>query len=442
MFVATIVKMPKLGTTMSEGIITKWLKNEGDLVEKGEAYVEIQTDKVNIEDEAETSGVIRKILAKEGDLVKVGKPIAIIASAHEDLKDIESLISEHVYDKDDLQVQVITKDLSLKQEEQVEWESLKIKASPAAKRVAREHNIDLSEVTPTGPNGRIVEQDVVSYINENRIKISPVAAKIAKEQHIDLNAIKKSPGERIMKEDILKDKDETREIAVKDTIPVTGMRKIIAEKMAYSKRVAPHIYLSLEVDMTETINLRQKLQAEIQEYYGTKLSYNDFFIKISAIALKQHPIINSTFTEEEIILKKNINIGLAIALDDGLIVPVIKDADKKGLGTISKETTALIQKARDKKLLPDDYQGGSFTITNLGMYDIEKFEAVINQPETAILAIGKIIKKPVIIDDEIVIRPMMNLTLSCDHRVIDGAVGAKFLQNIKRILEEPMKMLL
>ena len=200
--------------------------------------------------------------------------------------------------------------------------------------------------------------------------------------------------------------------------------------------------LSLEVDMTNTIDLRQKLQAQVQNQYDAKLSYNDILIKVSATALKQNPVINSSFTQEQIILKQNINIGLAVALDDGLIVPVVKDADKKSLGVIAKETADLIQKAQDKKLLPDDYQGGTFTITNLGMYDIEKFSAIINQPETAILAVGKITKKPVVIDDKITIRPMMNLTLSCDHRAIDGAAGAKFLQNIKQILEEPMNMLL
>ena len=270
-----------------------------------------------------------------------------------------------------------------------------------------------------------------------------MAKKIAKEQQIDLKTIQKGPGERITKQDLLKEQIPiSEEFTIKDIIPVIGMRKIIAEKMAYSKKVAPHIYLSLDVDMTKTIDLRQKLQAQVQNQYDAKLSYNDILIKVSAIALRQNPVINSSFTQEQIILKQNINIGLAVALDDGLIVPVVKDADKKGLGIIAKETADLIQKAKDKKLMPDDYQGGTFTITNLGMYDIENFQAIINQPETAILAVGKIMKQPVVIDDEITIRPMMNLTLSCDHRAIDGAAGAKFLQNIKQILEEPINMLL
>lgn len=440
---ATIVKMPKLGTTMTEGTIVKWLKNQGDPVKKGEIYIEIQTDKVNIEEEAETSGILRKILALEGDTVPVGDPIAIIAATDEELPEIE------VTTGNDISTQKQETSPHILQQQQDKTKSAnqtipdKIKASPAAKRVARENRIDLSKVSPTGPDGRIVERDIITYIQENKIRATPVAKKIAKEQQIDLKTIQRVPGERITKQDLLKEQIPiSEEFTIKDTIPVIGMRKIIAEKMAYSKKVAPHIYLSLDVDMTKTIGLRQKLQAQVQNQYDAKLSYNDILIKVSAIALRQNPVINSSFTQEQIVLKQNINIGLAVALDDGLIVPVVKDADKKGLAIIAKETVDLIQKAKEKKLLPDDYQGGTFTITNLGMYDIENFKAIINQPETAILAVGKIIKKPVVIDDEITIRPMMNLTLSCDHRAIDGAAGAKFLQNIKQILEEPMNMLL
>ncbi|HHY70986.1 MAG TPA: 2-oxo acid dehydrogenase subunit E2 [Thermoanaerobacterales bacterium] len=440
---ATIVKMPKLGTTMTEGTIVKWLKNEGDPVKQGEIYVEIQTDKVNIEDEAETSGIFKKILVQEGEVAPVGQPIAIIASADEELPEITDATEKDISTQEQEYIHHILQQQQDKTKVANQTIPDKIKASPAAKRVARENQIDLSKIIATGPNGRIVEKDVISYIQENKIRATPVAKKIAEEQQIDLKTIQKAPGERITKQDLLKEQIPiSEELTIKDTIPVIGMRKIIAEKMAHSKKVVPHIYLSLEVDMTNTIDLRQKLQAQVQNQYDAKLSYNDILIKVSATALKQNPVINSSFTQEQIILKQNINIGLAVALDDGLIVPVVKDADKKSLGVIAKETADLIQKAQDKKLLPDDYQGGTFTITNLGMYDIEKFSAIINQPETAILAVGKITKKPVVIDDKITIRPMMNLTLSCDHRAIDGAAGAKFLQNIKQILEEPMNMLL
>jgi len=434
---ATIVKMPKLGTTMTEGTIVKWLKNEGDPVKKGEIYVEIQTDKVNIEDEAEVSGILRKIIAKEGETIKVGEPIAIIAEADEELPNLE--IDDHVATEKQEESFKVFQDKGDKIETAKETIPGKIKASPAAKRVARENQIDLSKVTPSGPDGRIVERDVLTYINEHKIKATPVAKKIAMERHIDLKSLQKAPGERITKQDLEK---QLTVQEVENAIPVIGMRKIIADSMAYSKKVAPHIYLSLEVDMSNIINMREKLIPLVQSKYNVKLSYNHILIKAVATALKLNPIINSTFTEEKIILNQQINIGLAVALEDGLIVPVIKDADKKGLATIAKEAEELIQKAKNKKLLPDEYHGGSFTITNLGMFDIENFCAIINQPETAILAVGKIIKKPVVIDDQIAIKPMMNLTLSCDHRAIDGAVGARFLQSIKQILEEPMNMLL
>lgn len=434
---ATIVKMPKLGTTMTEGTIVKWLKKEGEPVEKGEIYVEIQTDKVNIEDEAERSGILRKIIAKEGETVKVGEPIAIIADAHEELPDLE-IADDKSPEKQEESSQVI-----MQQEDRTEDEKEtvpgKIKASPAAKRVARENQIDLSKVTPSGPNGRIVEKDVLAYIQENKVRATPVAKKIAMEKQIDLKSLQKSPVERITKADL---EEQMMMQEEESTIPVIGMRKIIAESMTYSKKVAPHIYLSLEVDMSKVIDIREKLIPLVQDKYDVKLSYNHILIKAVATALRLNPLVNSSFIEEKIILKQNINIGLAVALEDGLIVPVIKDADKKGLGIIAKETAELILKAKNKKLLPDEYQGGTFTITNLGMFDIENFCAIINQPETAILAVGKIMKKPVVVDDEITIRPMMNLTLSCDHRAIDGAVGAKFLQNLKEILEEPMNLLL
>lgn len=434
---ATIVKMPKLGTTMTEGTIVKWLKKEGEPVEKGEIYVEIQTDKVNIEDEAERSGILRKIIAKEGETVKVGEPIAIIADAHEELPDLE-IADDKSPEKQEESSQVI-----MQQEDRTEDEKEtipgKIKASPAAKRVARENQIDLSKVTPSGPNGRIVEKDVLAYIQENKVRATPVAKKIAMEKQIDLKSLQKSPVERITKADL---EEQMMMQEEESTIPVIGMRKIIADSMTYSKKVAPHIYLSLEVDMSKVIDIREKLIPLVQDKYDVKLSYNHILIKAVATALRLNPLVNSSFIEEKIILKQNINIGLAVALEDGLIVPVIKDADKKGLGIIAKETAELILKAKNKKLLPDEYQGGTFTITNLGMFDIENFCAIINQPETAILAVGKIMKKPVVVDDEITIRPMMNLTLSCDHRAIDGAVGAKFLQNLKEILEEPMNLLL
>ncbi|MDI3481599.1 MAG: hypothetical protein PWQ97_1254 [Tepidanaerobacteraceae bacterium] len=438
---ATIVTMPKLGTTMEEGTIIKWLKKEGEPIQKGEPYVEIQTDKVNLEDEAPESGIMRKILVSEGAVVPVGKEIAIIAGADEVLPEIGE---EKTKEAERQASQIKSGEETKEQPKEMEAFEGRVKASPAAKRVARENDVDLSKVTPSGPDGRITEKDVMEFIKSHKIKATPVAMKIAVEQGISLETIQKAPGERITKQDLVpKESEKTFPAAeTQKVIPVTGMRKIIAERMTKSKGTAPHIYLTLEVDMTKVIELREKLLPAIQARYSCKLSYNDILIKASAVAIKQNPIVNSSFLGDEIIIKQDINIGLAVALDDGLIVPVVRCADKKGIGEISKETTQLIEKARSGKLMPDEYQGGTFTITNLGMYDIENFKAIINQPESAILAVGKIMKKPVVIGDQIVIRPMMNLTLSCDHRVIDGAQGARFLQTLKQILEEPLEMLM
>ncbi|ADL08183.1 dihydrolipoamide acetyltransferase family protein [Thermosediminibacter oceani] len=431
---AEIVRMPKLGLTMTEGTIVKWLKKEGEEVKQGEPLLEIQTDKVNLEEEAPASGILRKILAPEGSVVAVGQEIAIIGAETEPLPEIGKNTG----------VEVKQAGVEPERPAPAPPPSEKVKASPAAKRVAREYGIDLKSVTPTGPDGRVVERDVLEYIESRKVKATPVARKIAEEKGVDLSRIGKLEGERITKQDVL----EALKLASVEpreeyrVIPWAGMRKIISDKMVKTKAQVPHFYLTLEVDMGKALELREKLAPKIQELNGVKLSINDILIKAAARALVEHPLVNSSAGEEGIVVKNRINIGLAVALDDGLIVPVIRDADKKGLVQISKETAELIKKAREGKLMPDDYLDGTFTISNLGMFDIEEFSAIINAPESAILAVGKIVKKPVVVEDEIVVRPMMKLTLSCDHRVIDGALGAKFLRRIKQLLEDPVEMLL
>lgn len=432
------VKMPKLGTTMTEGTIIRWIKKEGERVEKGEPLLEIQTDKVNLEEECPESGILKKIVYLEGQVVEVGKTIAIITKEGEEYNDVGK--PEEIMEKK----QEVTGEIRGNTEEKknAESETEKVKASPAAKRVARENNIDLKDVNPTGPDGRIVEKDVINYINKT--KVTPVAKKIAEEKGIDLSTITKQEGMRITKEDVLSKINEnlTLEENIK-RIPLSGPRKIIAEKMKKSKIEAPHFYLTLSVDMTNAIKLKEELSVKIEKLTGVKLSLNDIIIKSAARALKEYPMLNSSIENEFIIVKEDINIGLAVALEEGLVVPVIRNADKKGLSEISKESSELIIKARSGKLLPDDYQGGTFTISNLGMFGIEEFKAVINLPESAILAVGKIVKTPVVDEnDELKVKPIMKLTLSCDHRIIDGALGAKFLNRIKELLENPVEMLL
>ncbi|MDN5332635.1 MAG: hypothetical protein PWP45_1860 [Tepidanaerobacteraceae bacterium] len=438
---AQIVRMPKLGLTMTEGTILRWLKKEGEEVKQGEPLLEIETDKVNLEEEAPASGILKKILAPEGSVVEVGKEIAIIGGEDEPLPELGEV------DKANAEFEGAgagSEPVPAEAETAKDGIGGKVKASPAAKRVAREHGVDLRMVTPTGPDGRIVEKDVLAFVESRKVRATPVAKKTAQEKGIDLSLIEKPEGERITKRDVMEAVEAASSAKQEySVIPWTGMRKVISEKMTKSKKEIPHFYLTLEVDMSKVLELREKLMPKVQEMSGTKLSINDILIKAAAAALAEFPAVNSSAGEEGILVKNRINIGLAVALENGLVVPVVRDADKKGLARISKETAELIRKAREGKLLPDDYQGGTFTISNLGMYDIEEFSAIINAPESAILAVGKIMKKPVVTeDDEIAVRPMMKLTLSCDHRVIDGALGAKFLRRIKQLLEDPIEMLL
>lgn len=434
---AEIVRMPKLGLTMTEGRIIRWLKKEGEEVRQGEPLLEIETDKVNLEEEAPASGILRKILAPEGSVVEVGKEIAVIAEKDEPMPELGEAGGTNA-------LLNARSDISGTEDQPMPDETGKIKASPAAKRVAREHGVDLRMVTPTGPDGRIVEKDVLAFVESRKVRATPVAKKIAQEKGIDLSIIEKPQGERITKQDVMEAVEAASSANQEYSLILwTGMRKVISEKMTNSKKEIPHFYLTLEVDMGSVLELREKLAPKVQEMSGTKLSINDILIKAAAVALAEFPVVNSSAGEEGILVKNRINIGLAVALENGLVVPVVRDADKKGLARISKETSELITKAREGKLLPDDYQGGTFTISNLGMYDIEEFSAIINAPESAILAVGKIMKKPVVTEnDEIAVRPMMKMTLSCDHRVIDGALGARFLRRIKQLLEDPIEMLL
>lgn len=435
---AIYITMPKLGLTMDEGTILKWYKKEEDFIKKGEPLFEVETDKTSITVECEEEGYLKEILVKEGQSALVGAPIAIIGSKTEDISEITQNLKVTTKGNEAKTEKEIIDDTKLLSNEILTYENhlkdRRVKATPRARKIAEEYGLNLAEFHPKRQSGRIVGDDILEYVQAIKKQ-----GEILQESNL-----KSATPEREAEQAKQIDKQlKPAEFTIKRTIPVTGMRKIIAEKMAASKKLAPHIYLSLDADMTKVIELREKLLPSFIEKHNVKLSYNDILIKAVAVALKQNPIINSSFTEEEIILKEEINIGLAVALDDGLIVPVIKNADRKGLIEIAKETSELIAKARDRKLLPDDYYGGTFTISNLGMYDIENFSAIINQPETAILAVGKMMKKPVAAEnDEIVVKPMMNLTLSCDHRAIDGAAGAKFLQNLKQILEEPINMIL
>jgi len=417
----TIVKMPKLGLTMTEGTIVKWLKKEGDFVEKGESLVEIETDKAVMPIEAQASGILRKILVAEGEEVSITLPIAIIGDKGED---ISKMIKE-VYqisgkpkkvDVDKEASPVIEEKQKIKVKKEEEFK----KISPRARRKAKELGVDVQLIEGSGQGRVVIEKDVISYYQNRVVKVGPVAQKIAERAGINLESIKGTGvGGRIMKKDVQEVLAKTAEIdKVEEKIPYTGIRKIIGDRLSRSKFTAPHIYFT---------------------------TINDFLVFIVARVLVEQPNINCSLVGEEIVYHKDINIGVAVALEEGLIVPVLKNANKKCLSNLSEKIKKLIKLARERKLMPDDYKGGTFTVSNLGMYGIENFTAIINPPEAAILAVGTVKRVPVVIKEEAVekieIHSIMKITLSVDHRLIDGAMAANFLKRLKYYLEFPEKLI-
>jgi len=422
---ATKMLMPKLSDTMEEGVILKWRKKEGEKVKAGEIIADIQSDKADMEQEAYDSGVILKIFPKEGDGVKVGAPLVIIGKEGEDITALlaekimavsspvpkseptpsvaapskqETVLSEPAK----VASAVTNGDFRLRLEADSGGQA-RIKASPLAKKIAQENNINLSSIFGSGPQGRIVRADVQAMIG----KVPSVPHKVLAPL-------------------------ETKEI------PLSLMRKTIAKRLLESKVTVPHFYLTVEINMKRAIDFR----ASLNEITGTKISYNDIVVKGVAFALRENPTANSSFAGDKIIQHGNIDISIAVATDDGLITPVLRNADSKSIAGISAEVKELTKKARERKLKPEEFTNGTFTISNLGMYDVENFAAIINPPEGAILAIGSIVEKPVVENGQIVVGHTMKVTLSCDHRVVDGAVGAQFLQSFKKIMENPLTLVL
>jgi len=374
--------MPKLSLTMKEGTVIQWFKKEGDTVKKGEPLVEVLSEKATYEVEAPASGVLRKILADEGIDVPVAGTLGIIAAPDEELPQIEVIAAAPVIEAEEA-VAVAER----KVEERIER---RIIASPAAKRLAREHGIDLTQIRGSGPDGRIVEEDVRRLIEE--MKIMP---------------------------------------RVREVIPLTGIRKTAAERVSLSARTAPQSTITMEVDMSNAAELRGRVG----------VSYTDMLVKAVAKALTEHPIINSTLEEGKIKIFADINIGVAVATEMGLIVLVIRDANEKSLTEISSTLKELVEKAKQSKLAKEELTGGTFTITNLGMYGVDVFTPIINPPETAILGVGRAAEKPIVVEEKMVVRPVMQLSLTFDHRVVDGAPAAEFLQKVKQNLESPEALL-
>jgi len=409
---ATKVYMEALSPTMEEGRIVKWLKQETDSVMDGDVLAEVETDKAIMELQARGEGVLRTVLAPEGATVEVGSVIAVIAATDEDISEILVTVGAPAADG----------------EPGAGSETSTTTAEPDAGEPLREP----AEV-PAGPAPD-------SRLPTDRVKSSPLARRLAKERKIDLRAVAGTgPGGRITKRDVEAAVPGARHLAAPgpsyDDVPITQIRKTIARRLSESIGPIPHFFLTSEIDMERTAEARAALNASDD---GPRVSFNDIIIKVVAQALRQHRECNAWWQGDYIRYFNDVHISIAVSVAEGLITPVIRNAHLKSLREIAAEGRELAQLARERKLRPEEYSGGTFSISNLGMFDIDQFTAVINPPEAGILAVGSIAERPVVVDGEIQVRKRMQVTMSCDHRVIDGATGSKFLQTIKRMLEYPL----
>jgi pyruvate dehydrogenase E2 component (dihydrolipoamide acetyltransferase) len=395
---ATEIKLPRLGQGMESGTIVKWLKSEGDQVQKGEPLYELDTDKVTQEVEADASGVLLKIAVAEGE-VEVGKTIAVIGEQGEsaEVKSEEAPSPKAPEQKaQPAQTERVT------QVREPSTTNGRVKASPLARRIARERGIDLGGVAGTGPEGRVVAEDVERAAAQPQPLVAPVAAEAVGEV-------------------------ESR--------PLSSIQKTVARRMTEAWQI-PVFQLFVSADMSRAQRVRQRL-VELESDSGVKPTISDLLTKVCAAALLRHRELNAWWAEDRIDLQPHANIGIAVALPAGLVVPVIPQCERKSVAEIAAVRSDVVARAREGNLRREDLEGGTFTISNLGMYGVERFTAVINPPQAAILAVGAIQDKPVVVDGEVVVRPMLDLMLTCDHRAVNGADGAGFLQSVKEILEEP-----
>jgi pyruvate dehydrogenase E2 component (dihydrolipoamide acetyltransferase) len=450
---AMTMVMPLLGQTMEEGTITRWLKQEGDPVEKGEPILEVMTDKANMEVEAPASGVLRKILAQVDAVIPIKDPIAIIGTADESIDDL--IGGAPAPPQADAQTAVPEIVSSAAQAPPIPAHETvptgdRVFSSPRARMVASENNLDIAALAGkgTGPGGRIIEQDVLSFAASapavERQRLTPLAGKVAADTGVDLASVKGTGiAGRITRDDVLRGvAPGAPRPSVGRVIPLTGMRKAVADNVSRSARTAPHVTLVSEVDMTECAHMRKQIVGELEKVYGVKISFTDIIAKAVAKAIDDFPIVNATLENDQITIHDETNVGIAVALDEGLIVPVVRDVRSKSIAQISIEIKQLAAKARSGSLSPAEYQGGTFTISNLGAYGVDSFNPIINPPQVAILGVCCIVDKPVVVDGQVTVRSMMNLCLSFDHRAMDGAPAAQYLARLKEILESPYTLLI
>lgn len=403
--------MPLLGEAMTQGLLLKWYKAEGEKVEIGDVLFEVETEKTTMEVESEVSGFLKKILVEAGHEVPVNTPLCIIAESSDEEISFDSLNKE-AGPALEPRPEKIEPANGLPRTDVGQSETNFIRISPLAKKIARESNIDITKIQGSGPEGRIIKQDIEKAIAGYALHTLGI----------------RRQGQTV-------EDSEGSDTAYED-IELTKMRHLIASRLHQSKTDAPHFYLDLTVDATAILELKEKLQSK-SEMIGVTVSLNDIIVKLVAHALKEHPAVNASFMGDRIRLHKQINVGVAVGSEDGLIVPTIRHADEKSISEISIEIKDKASKAMKKRLPPEDYKGGTFTISNMGMFGIESFHAIINPPESAILAVGAIIPKPFFVDGEMLTRPAVKLSLSVDHRVIDGIMAARFLLRIKELIETP-----
>lgn len=413
---AEVIRMPKMSDTMEEGVIVEWLKKQGDTVKSGDILAEVETDKATMELENYVKGTLLHIGVQKGQAVPVDGIIAIVGEPGEDIK---ALLADASTKKEAPKEEVAETSAPAPQATSSApvapaannnttapstTDDGRIKASPLARKMAEDKGLDITRISGTGENGRVVRRDIENY-KESAASIPSAPVYTGQESYTE--------------------------------VPVSQMRKTIARRLADSKFTAPHFYLTMEINMDKAVEARTAMN----EYSPVKLSYNDMVIKAAAIALRQHPQVNSAWMGDKIRTNQHIHVGVAVAVEDGLLVPVIRFADNKTLSQISAEVKELAEKAKTKKLQPAEWEGNTFSISNLGMYGIEEFTAIINPPNACILAIGSMKETVIVKNGEMRPGHVMKVTLSCDHRVVDGVVGSKFLQTFKNLLEEPVRLL-
>jgi pyruvate dehydrogenase E2 component (dihydrolipoamide acetyltransferase) len=432
------IEMPKLSDTMEEGVLSAWLVDEGDTVSAGDILAQVETDKATMDLEAFDDGVLLKKVIDEGDAVPIGQLIAVIGEEGEDISDL--LDGDGADDAAEASTEETDTEVAASEQPAVSGDGTtrepqpagtpagdgqRIKASPLARRMASDHGIELTTVDGSGPQGRIIKRDI-----EARIEAAPEAE--PQPEPAPQPARAKQPA------------FEAPDIEAYTSENISQMRKTISRRLSQSKFTAPHFYLTVDIDMAQAIAARKRLNEMAEAQDRARISFNDLITKACAVALKQHPQVNSSYLAEEgeIRYYNQVHVGIAVAIDAGLITPVIRNADQKGLVQIAEETRELAGRARDRELQPEEFEGSTFTTTNLGMFGIEEFTGIINPPNACILAIGAIRDEAVVEDGEVVPGKRMKVTLSCDHRIVDGATGAEFLNTVQGYLEDPMSMLL